>query len=88
VIFSIILKIVNPGLIAERLKPGVGRAGSSLQDWQQHPDGSDAGCGRARCWPVPLDRSGGPWLPIAALVIVVLGYLFLAWATLTNRFFS
>jgi protein-S-isoprenylcysteine O-methyltransferase Ste14 len=30
----------------------------------------------------------GPRLPIAALVIVVLGYLFMAWATLTNRFFS
>ncbi len=30
----------------------------------------------------------GPWLPIAALVIVVLGYLFMAWATQTNRFFS
>ena len=29
-----------------------------------------------------------PWLQIAARVFVVLGYLFMAWATLTNRFFS
>ena len=29
-----------------------------------------------------------PWLQIAALVLVVLGYLFMLWVTLTNRFFS
>jgi protein-S-isoprenylcysteine O-methyltransferase Ste14 len=29
-----------------------------------------------------------PWLQIAALVFVVLGYLFMLWVTLTNRFFS
>jgi protein-S-isoprenylcysteine O-methyltransferase Ste14 len=29
-----------------------------------------------------------PWLQIAVLVFVLLGYLFMAWATLTNRFFS
>jgi len=60
VIFSIVLEIVNPGLIAERFKPGPGRAGSSLQDCQQHPDGSDAGCGGVRCGPVPLERPGRP----------------------------
>jgi protein-S-isoprenylcysteine O-methyltransferase Ste14 len=52
------------------------------------PDGSDAGCdgldvGRYH-WTGPV----APWLQIAALVFVVLGYLFMAWATLTNRFFS
>jgi len=30
------------------------------KDWQQHHDGSDAGCGGARCWPVPLERTGRP----------------------------
>lgn len=51
VIFAIVLERVNPGLIAERFKLGPG---------EQHPDGSDAGCGRARCGPVPVERPGGP----------------------------
>jgi len=60
VIFSVILEIMNPGLTAERFKPGPGRAGSNLQDCQQHPDGSDAGCGGVRCEPVPPERLGRP----------------------------
>jgi protein-S-isoprenylcysteine O-methyltransferase Ste14 len=88
VIFSVILEIMNPGLIAERFKPGPGRAGLSLQDCQQHPDGSDAGCGRVRCGRYHWSGPVAPWLQIAALVLVFLEYLFMAWATMANRFFS
>ena len=60
VIFSIVLEILNPGLIAERFKPGAGvqhrvfKIGSSiLTVLMLVVTGS-------MCWPVPLDRSGGP----------------------------
>jgi hypothetical protein len=59
VIFSIVLEIVNPGLIAERLKPGAGvqdrvfKIGSSILTVLMLVV-------TARCWTVPLDRSGGP----------------------------
>ena len=88
VIFSIVLEIVNPGLIAERFKPGAGeqdrvfKIGSSiLTVLMLVVAGLDVG---RYHWTGPV----APWLQIAALVFVVLGYLFMAWATLTNRFFS
>jgi protein-S-isoprenylcysteine O-methyltransferase Ste14 len=88
VIFSIVLERVNPGLISERFKPGPGeqdrvfKIGSSiLMVLMLVVAGLDAGryhwSGRV-----------APWLQITALVFVFLGYLFTAWATLTNRFFS
>ena len=88
VIFSIVLEIVNPGLIAERFKPGPGeqdrvfKIGSSiLTVLMLVVAGLDVG---RYHWSGPV----APWLQIAALVFVFLGYLFMAWATLTNRFFS
>jgi protein-S-isoprenylcysteine O-methyltransferase Ste14 len=88
VIFAIVLERVNPGLIAERFKPGPGeqdrvfKIGSSiLMVLMLVVAGLDVG---------RYQWSGrvAPWLQIAALVFVFLGYLFTAWATLTNRFFS
>ena len=88
VIFSIVLEIVNPGLIAERFKPGAGEqdrvfkiASSILTVLMLLVAGLDVG---RYHWTGPV----APWLQIAVLVFVVLGYLFMAWATLTNRFFS
>jgi protein-S-isoprenylcysteine O-methyltransferase Ste14 len=88
VIFSIVLEIVNPGLIAERFKPGPGeqdrvfKIGSSiLTVLMLVVAGLDVG---RYHWTGPV----APWLQIAALVFVFLGYLFMAWATLANRFFS
>jgi protein-S-isoprenylcysteine O-methyltransferase Ste14 len=88
VTFTVILERVNPGLIAERLKPGPGeqdrvfKIGSSiLTVLMLVVAGLDVG----------QYHSGGtvwPWLQIAALVFVFLGYLFMAWATLVNRYFS
>ncbi len=81
VIFSVILEIMNPGLIAERFKPGPGEqdrvfkiASSILTVLMLVVAGLDVG---------RYHRSGpvAPWLQIAALVFVVLGYLFMAWAT-------
>jgi protein-S-isoprenylcysteine O-methyltransferase Ste14 len=88
IIFSIILEMVNPGLIAERFKPGPGEQDrffkigiSILTLLMLIVAGLDVG---------RYHWSGlvAPWLQIAALVVVVLGYLFMAWATLANRFFS
>ena len=88
VIFSIVLEIVNPGLIAERFKPGPGEqdrvfkiASSILTVLMLVVAGLDVG---------RYHRSGpvAPWLQIAALVLVFLGYLFMAWAMMANRFFS
>ncbi len=88
VIFSIVLERVNPGLIAERFKPGPGeqdrvfKIGTSiLMVLMLVSAGLDVG---RYHWSGRI----APWLQIAALVCVLLGYLFTAWATLTNRFFS
>jgi protein-S-isoprenylcysteine O-methyltransferase Ste14 len=88
VIFSVILEIVNPGLIAERFKPGPGeqdrvfKIGSGiLTVLMLFAAGLDVG---RYHWSGPV----APWLQIAALVLVFLGYLFMAWATMANRFFS
>jgi protein-S-isoprenylcysteine O-methyltransferase Ste14 len=88
VIFCAILEIVNPRLIAERFKPGPGeqdrvfKIGSSiLTVLMLVMAGLDVG---RYHWSGPV----APWLQIAALVLVFLGYLFMAWATMTNRFFS
>jgi protein-S-isoprenylcysteine O-methyltransferase Ste14 len=88
VIFSMVLEIVNPGLIAERFKPGSGEqdrvfkiGSSSVTVLMLVVAGLDVG----------RYHSSGPVAPglqIAALVFVFLGYAFMAWATLTNRFFS
>jgi protein-S-isoprenylcysteine O-methyltransferase Ste14 len=88
VIFSMVLETVNPGLIAERFKPGPGeqdrvfKIGSSIVTvLMLVVAGLDVG----------RYHSSGPVAPglqIAALVFVFLGYAFMAWATLTNRFFS
>ena len=88
VIFSIVLERVNPGLIAEGFKPGPGeqdrvfKIGTSiLMVVMLVSAGLDVG---RYHWSGKV----APWLQIAALVCVFLGYLFTAWATLTNRFFS
>jgi len=88
VAFSIVLERVNPGLIAERFKPGPGeqdrvfKIGSSvLMVLMLVSAGVDVG---RYHWSGPV----APWIQIGALVVVLLGYLFTAWATLTNRFFS
>ena len=88
VIFSIVLEIVNPGLIAERFKPGAGEqdrvfkiASSILTVLMLVVAGLDVG---RYHWTGPVAQ----WLQIAVLAFVLLGYLFMAWATLTNRFFS
>jgi protein-S-isoprenylcysteine O-methyltransferase Ste14 len=88
VIFSIVLEIVNPGLIAERFKPGPGEQDrvfkigiSILTVLLLVVAGLDVG---RYHWTGPV----APWLQIAALVLVIVGYVFTAWATLTNRFFS
>ena len=88
VIFIIVLERVNPGLIAERFKPGPGeqdrvfKIGSSiLMVLMLVVAGFDAG---RYHWSGAI----APWLQIAALVSVFLGYLFMTWATLVNRFFS
>ena len=88
VIFTAILEIVNPGLIAERIKPGPGeqdrvfKIGSSiLTVLMLVVAGLDVG---RYHWSAPV----ASWLQIAALVLVFLGYLFMAWATTANRFFS
>ncbi len=73
VIFSIVLEIVNPGLIAERFKPGAGEqdrvfkiASSILTVLMPVVAGLDVG---RYHWTGPV----APWLQIAALVFVVLG---------------
>jgi protein-S-isoprenylcysteine O-methyltransferase Ste14 len=88
VIFSAILEIVNPGLIGERFIPGRGeqdrvfKMGSSiLTVLMLVVAGLDVG---RHHWSGPVV----PWLQIAALVLVFLGYLFMPWATMANRFFS
>ena len=88
VIFSIVLERVNPGLIAERFKPGPGEQDrvfkigiSVLMLLMLVVAGLDVG---------RLHWSGKipAWLQIAALVCALVGYLLAAWATLANRFFS
>jgi protein-S-isoprenylcysteine O-methyltransferase Ste14 len=88
VIFAVVLEIVNPGLIAERFKPGPGEQDrvfkigiSILTVLMLVVAGFDVGRYR---WSGPV----APWLQTVALVLVILGYLFMAWATLVNRFFS
>ncbi len=88
VIFTMVLEIVNPGLIAERFKPGPGEqdrvfkiAISILTALMLVLAGIDVG---RYHWSAPV----APWLQITALVSVFLGYLFMTWATLVNRFFS
>jgi protein-S-isoprenylcysteine O-methyltransferase Ste14 len=88
VIFTMVLEIVNPGLIAERFKPGPGEQDrvfkigiSILTALMLVVAGIDVGRYR---W----SGAVAPWLQITALVCVFLGYLFMTWATLVNRFFS
>jgi protein-S-isoprenylcysteine O-methyltransferase Ste14 len=87
-IFSVILERVNPGLIAERFKPGPGEQDrvfktsfSILMLLMLVFAGLDVG---RYHWSGRI----APWLQIISLVLALLGYLLAAWATLANRFFS
>ena len=58
VIFSIVLEIVNPGLIAERFKPGAGVQDRVFKIGRSILTVLMLVVTGSMCWPVPLDRSG------------------------------
>lgn len=85
---SILLARINPGLIGERMKPGPGEkdrvfklASTLLTVLMVVLAGLDVG---RYHWTAPVSSA----TQITALVLVLLGYAFLSWALLTNRFFS
>jgi protein-S-isoprenylcysteine O-methyltransferase Ste14 len=87
-IFSLALARSNPGLIAERMKPGPGEqdrvtkiVGLLVLLLQLILAGLDAGRYHWR-------PAAGTTAQIAALVLAMAGYGMAAWATYTNQFFS
>jgi protein-S-isoprenylcysteine O-methyltransferase Ste14 len=88
VVFTFVLELVSPGLMAERFKPGPGerdrvfKSGTFIFTMVMLVvAGLDVG---RYHWSGPA----APGLQIAALAVVFLGYGLMMWATLTNRFFS
>ena len=87
-VFSMALARSSPDLIAERIKPGPGEqdhvfkiASTILTTLMMVLAGLDVGHYH---WTAPL----APSVQIAALVATLLGYAFVSWSVLTNRFFS
>jgi protein-S-isoprenylcysteine O-methyltransferase Ste14 len=88
IISSVMIHRANPDLIGERFKPGPGeqdkvfKIGSTILTIAMLVlAGLDVGHYH---WTAPVPRSA----QIAALVVVALGYVFISWAVITNRFFS
>ena len=88
IVSTVVLEIVSPGLIAERFKPGPGerdrvfKIGSMICTvLMLVVAGLDVG---RYHWSGPV----APWLQIAALIAVFLGYGLMTWAVFTNQFFS
>ena len=86
--FSAVMAGTNPELIAERVKPGPGEqdrvfkgVGLPLVVLKLILAGLDAG---RYHWTAPVSAV----VQVTALILVVVGYFVLAWATFTNRFFS
>lgn len=87
-VFSMALARSSPDLIAERIKPGPGEqdhvfkiASTILTTLMMVLAGLDVGHYR---WTAPV----APSVQIAALVATLLGYAFISWGVLSNRFFS
>ena len=87
-LLSILLALLSPGLIAERIKPGPGEqdrifkiASSILTPLMLVLAGLDVG---RYHWLGPVS----PAIQITALVATVIAYGFISWAVVTNRFFS
>lgn len=85
--FSMALARSSPDLIAERIKPGHGEqdhvfkiASTILTTLMMVLAGLDVGHYR---WTAPV----APSVQIAALVATLLGYAFISWGVLSNRFF-
>lgn len=86
--FSIALARSNPDLIAERIKPGPGEqdhvfkvASTILTVVMMVLAGLDVGHYH---WTAPAK----PVVQITALVVTLVGYAFISWGVLKNRFFS